>query len=118
MRSDRKSKTLLLATLLLLLITTFGCSNNYHVMIRNWVGIDERDLIRGWGQPAKTYESAGSKFFVYHEDGGSPTGCDTTFEIVGGVVDSFDYEGEGCVGDFNTHTYDRNEARAKGLLPN
>lgn len=81
-----------------------GCSDNYHVMMRNWVGIEEVDLIRGWGEPQRVYTKEESTFFVYHEDGGPPSGCATTFELIKGIVDSFDYEGEGCVGDFYTHT--------------
>lgn len=87
-----------------LLMIIIGCSDNYHVMLRNWVGIGEDHLVGSWGTPVKTYTSGNSKFFVYHEDGGSPTGCTTTFETIHGVVDSFEYVGEGCVGDFYTHT--------------
>jgi hypothetical protein len=87
-----------------LLIMFLGCSNNYQVMMNNWVGIEEVDLVRGWGEPDKTYSEGDSKYFAYHEDGGSPNGCTTTFELIKGIVDSFEYEGESCVGDFYTHT--------------
>ena len=90
--------------LCLLFLAFWGCSNNYHVMMRNWVGTDEGDLTRGWGQPVEKSTVGDSTFYVYLEDGGAPSGCTTTFELVDGVVDSFDYDGEGCVGDFYTHS--------------
>ena len=90
--------------LCLLALIFLGCSDNYHVMMRNWIGTDEGDLIRGWGEPVEKSISVDSSFYVYQEGGGAPSGCTTTFELVDGVVDSFKYEGDGCVGDFYTHT--------------
>ena len=90
--------------LLVIVLSLLGCSDNYHVMMRNWVGNDEGDLVRSWGEPAEKSTSGDSTFYTYKEDGGSPSGCTTTFELVDSVVDSFEYEGEGCVGDFYTHT--------------
>jgi len=89
-----------------LLIMILGCTgDNYSISIKKWVGTREAYLVQGWGEPDKSYTSGKSKFFVYHEDGGSPEGCTTTFEIVGEFVESFDYEGKGCVGDYNTYKY-------------
>ena len=62
-------------------------------------------MVQGWGEPDSSYTKGESIFSVYNEDGGAPTGCTTTFEIVLEFVESFDYAGDGCVGDFDTHRY-------------
>ena len=97
-------RSITLSLIVCVLTLFWGCSDNYHVMMRNWVGTDEGDLTRGWGKPVEKSTAAGSIFYVYKEDGGAPSGCTTTFKLVDGVVDSFDYDGEGCVGDFYTHS--------------
>ena len=84
-----------------------GClaKDNYGMSIRKWVGTREAYLVQGWGEPNKSYTRGDSKFFAYNEDGGEPKGCTTTFEIIGEFVESFDYVGDGCVGDFDTYKY-------------
>ena len=51
---------------LILLAILSGCATtqNYELVLSSWVGRDEIELIRGWGPPRQTYESAGSKFLV------------------------------------------------------
>ncbi|MGA7278574.1 MAG: hypothetical protein WBW79_11600 [Desulfocapsaceae bacterium] len=96
-----------LVLLYFLLFVLAGClaKDNYGMSIRKWVGTREPYLVRGWGEPDQSYAKGESKFYVYDEDGGAPKGCTTTFEIVGEFVESFDYVGEGCFGDFYTHKY-------------
>ena len=95
-----------LLIMILLFTTLFGCAHNdnYGLSVKKWVGTREPYFIKGWGEPDKSYTKGQSKFLAYNENGGAPEGCTTTFEIVGEYVESFDYEGDGCVGDFYTHT--------------
>ena len=58
------------------------------------------------------------QFFVYHEDDGSPEGCTTTFEIVDDFVESFDYEGKGCVGGYDTYRYGDGKYRQRYMREN
>ena len=97
--------------LMSLLVLTGCATDNYSVSVQKWIGTRESYLVQGWGEPLKTYTSEQSKFFVYEEDGGTPQGCTTTFEIVDDFVESFDYEGKGCVGDYDTYRYDQGKYR-------
>ena len=76
---------------LILLAILSGCATtqNYELVLSSWVGRDEIELIRGWGPPRQTYESAGSKFLVYFSSrnvflpGTSPT---VTTTLVGNTA--------------------------------
>lgn len=48
-------------------IALIGCATTagYEQMLNSWVGAPEVELVRKWGPPANTYETAGSKFIVY-----------------------------------------------------
>jgi len=103
----QRQKQLFSPLAILTLLLTVGCvaKDNYGMSIRKWVGTKESYLVQGWGEPDQSSTKGKSKFYNYDEDGGAPKGCTTTFEIVGDYVESFGYEGDGCVGDFYTHKY-------------
>ena len=88
--------------LVVLILSSCARSNNYGLSIEQWVGTTEAYFIQGWGKPDNTDASGKSTIYTYYENGGAPNGCTTTFEIVDEYVESFDYAGKGCVGDFNT----------------
>jgi len=52
---------LLIAAALTACATTAG----YEKMLSSWVGVEEIDLIRGWGPPLQSYEAGGRRFLVY-----------------------------------------------------
>ena len=100
--------------------------SNYKKIVDTWLGLREVELIRNWGAPQQTYESGGSRFLVYSSGGsvylpGSqnyttnfigntayttgysspgfniPVNCTTTFEVLGGIVTSYNFRGNNCV---------------------
>ena len=91
--------------------------------LQPWIGRTEFDLVSSLGVPAGTYEVEGTKFlsFVQQRTQFAPAeypfyrpygrfgpltgpawpativvGCQITFALRGGVVDSFSFRGEGC----------------------
>jgi hypothetical protein len=87
-----------------------------------WVGRSEADLVSAFGVPAGTYEVDGRKFLQFEQrrtqiipsdpfpyrgygrfgplwspsPGYIVVGCDITFALRRGVVDSFSFRGDGC----------------------
>ncbi len=53
-----------LAVLLASCATTAG----YEKILNSWVGREEIDLVRTWGPPLQTYETAGRKFLSYSSE--------------------------------------------------
>lgn len=55
------------AILLLLGMTLAACATTagYEKVLNSWIGADEISLVRAWGAPSRSYETAGSKFLGY-----------------------------------------------------
>lgn len=115
----------LLTGLALLLLAACATKGNYAKLIDSWVGATELELVRIWGAPEQTYETDGRKFIVYtineHSsskirqtgDALTPSAsiktirlhCETTFELSGGIIQSWNKKGNACsVGKKNPYS--------------
>jgi len=96
-----------LSTLIVSCATTAG----YEKVLNSWVGKQEVDLVRSWGEPIQSYEDGGHKFIVFSSErvkvvptSGPPLwlvnvvklSCTTTFKLDGSKVVSWTYEGNDC----------------------
>lgn len=54
-----------LLTLLLAVLAGCASTEGYEKLLNSWIGAQEIDLVRKWGPPIQTYETAGRKFVVY-----------------------------------------------------
>lgn len=57
-----KRYLLLFATVLL---TACATTAGFEKKLNAWIGAEEIDLVRSWGPPLRSYETAGRKFIVY-----------------------------------------------------
>ena len=53
--------------LVIALICLASCATTagYEKMLNAWIGVEELDLVRGWGPPTRFYETSGRKFLAY-----------------------------------------------------
>ena len=111
------------ATVLACLVLLAACSDlrEREVYLNTLVGQPETELVRRMGVPNRSFEVQGRKFLAYSEHQvvayrggpfvgpwGGPYGpygfagrvvdwpCETTFELVGGRVQSWSLRGDGC----------------------
>ncbi|NUZ05386.1 hypothetical protein [Piscinibacter koreensis] len=87
----------------------------YEGFLRSWSGASEAELVRFWGPPSATTDSAGSRFVTYesrrsfylpgtHDPSPGPSAmtvqlnCMTRFELVDARVVGWTFQGNGCEG--------------------
>ena len=102
-----------------IVLASCAATAGYENVLSSWAGAQEVELVRGWGQPVKSYEASGRKFIVYesrrsfhlpgtapfHTSTGTVSGspamdiemfCSTTFELESSKVISWSYKGNDC----------------------
>lgn len=50
------------------LLASCATTAGYEKMLNSWVGREEIDVVRRWGPPQQTYETAGRKFLSYSSE--------------------------------------------------
>lgn len=88
----------------LLLGCAIPTSEKYEAILKTFVGKPESVVIERFGAPTKTYQSGGNNYITYNRsnyrlidtDLGVTFTCDTTFVINSGIVQKYNFEGNGC----------------------
>jgi hypothetical protein len=93
----------------LLLLALFGCSERTALqhLLGSWVGANETQLVKHWGQPDKTISQGHTRYLLYSKSGPARTAgqdssivavsdCLITFESLDEIIVSSRYEGAGC----------------------
>lgn len=112
-------------SLLLAAVAGCATTPKYEAMLERWVGMPEDTLVRAWGPPDRVYDGRSVRTLTYHRGSppvapgaaqvyyASPVGmrtasaagtppmalnsaCITTFEVAGGVVRSWRWQGNDC----------------------
>jgi len=74
----------LLFIVLGLFMSSCATTKGYEQRVNSWLGMSEASIVRGWGVPARVFNSGGRKYFIYNSSrnvylpGTSPT-YTTTF---------------------------------------
>ena len=100
-------------------LASCAATTDYQDALKSWVGAQEVELLRHWGQPVQSFEKGGRKSVVYvsrrslqlpgtasaNTSAGAIAGspamsvelfCTTTFELENFKVVSASYKGNGC----------------------
>ena len=100
-------KTILFFSVIMIL---YGCASQdtYQAALRSWIGSNKSELMKSWGQPAKSYSQGSSTYLIYNKSGPSSGdmgfkeqvieigSCTTTFQVVDDIVISSSFEGQNC----------------------
>jgi hypothetical protein len=64
-------RKIFLTALVACILIISGCATKegYEKVVRSWIGSSEIELVRNWGPPTQAYETGGSKFLVYDNQG-------------------------------------------------
>jgi hypothetical protein len=93
----------------MLAVLLCGCATEagYERMLQSWVGKSERALVAQWGVPHGFYEAGGTRYLTYTNSRVALAGntdpiavnlrCRTTFEVQGGTVARWQWQGNDCV---------------------
>jgi len=91
-----------------MLLGACASQQTYKAALNSWIGSNKSELLKSWGEPAKTYSQGGSTYLVYDRSGpGSGDmgykqrvvgmgSCTTTFEIADDTIISSTFSGKDC----------------------
>jgi hypothetical protein len=83
-----------------------GCitMQDYEGIMSTWIGASEVEVVRAFGVPTSSYDSAGSRFLSFQDErvyvdmyGGGTLRCTTLFELRDGRVVDWSAEGNSCL---------------------
>ena len=84
-----------------------GTTANYEEILRSWVGDSEESLVASWGIPSASYSTGETKYLIYRnsrvfvDDFNNDImlttfSCETTFTVVMGIIDRWEWRGNSC----------------------